>query len=242
MKYLCIIPCWNEEGRLTELLERIKVFQLKNLQVDFLFFDNGSTDKSLKIINNYKIPVIKYEKNMGPGYALIHGLKIAIKKDYFGLIHLAANGKMIPEEINKFISKIEKNNFDFVHGSRFKNGGDFKTNPVLRIFLIKLTTLFLSLLYKRKITDATCGFRGYKVSLLKNSLHLIDKKEFYTYGYEYYVLGKILKNKKIKFCEVPITMLYPKKGRYTKIRPIIDWYIILAAYIKALFDGKSLNE
>jgi dolichol-phosphate mannosyltransferase len=242
MKYLCIAPCWNEETRLPDLLKKIKEYQLKNSRVDFLFFDNGSTDKSLKIIKDFDIRVIKYEKNMGPGYALIHGLKIAIEKNYFGLIHLAANGKMIPEEINKFIHKIENDNCDFVHGSRFLDGGNFKTNPILRIFLIKLTTLFLSLVYRRKITDATCGFRGYKVSLLKNSLDLIDKKKFYTYGHEYYVLGKILKNKKIKFSEVPITMLYPKKGKYTKIRPIIDWYIILAAYIEALVDGKSLNE
>ena len=242
MSYLCIAPCWNEEKRLPELLKSIKEFKLKNTKVDFLFFDNGSTDKSLQIIQDFDIPVIKYEKNMGAGYALIHGLKIGIEKNYFGMIHLAANGKMMPNEINKFIDKIENENFDFVHGSRFLNGGDFKTNPILRIFLIKLTTLFLSFIYNRKITDATCGFRAYKVNLLKNNLNLIDKKKFYTYAYEYYVLGKILKNKKVKFSEVPITMLYPKKGKYSKIRPILDWYVIIAAYIEALIDGKSLNE
>jgi glycosyltransferase involved in cell wall biosynthesis len=242
MSYLCIAPCWNEEKRLPELLKSIKEFQLKNTKVDFLFFDNGSTDQSLQIIQDFDIPVIKYEKNMGAGYALIHGLKIGIEKNYFGMIHLAANGKMMPNEINKFIDKIENENFDFVHGSRFLNGGDFKTNPILRIFLIKLTTLFLSFIYNRKITDDTCGFRAYKVNLLKNNLNLIDKKKFYTYAYEYYVLGKILKNKKVKFSEVPITMLYPKKGRYSKIRPVLDWYVIIAAYIEALIDGKSLNE
>ena len=242
MSYLCIAPCWNEEKRLPELLKSIKEFKLKNTKVDFLFFDNGSTDQSLQIIRDFDIPVIKYEKNMGAGYALIHGLKIGIEKNYFGMIHLAANGKMMPNEINKFIDKIENENFDFVHGSRFLNGGDFKTNPILRIFLIKLTTLFLSFIYNRKITDATCGFRAYKVNLLKNNLNLIDKKKFHTYAYEYYVLGKILKNKKVKFSEVPITMLYPKKGKYSKIRPILDWYVIIAAYIEALIDGKSLNE
>ena len=80
MKYLCIAPCWNEEKRLPELLYKIKDFKSKNSKVDFLFFDNGSSDNSLKIIKSFDIPVIKYEKNMGPGYALIHGLKIAIQK------------------------------------------------------------------------------------------------------------------------------------------------------------------
>ena len=242
MKYLCIAPCWNEEKRLPELLNKIKDFKSKNSKVDFLFFDNGSSDNSLKIIENFKIPVIKYEKNMGPGYALIHGLKIAVKKEYFGLIHIAANGKMIPNEINKFLHKIENENFDFVHGSRFLKGGNYKTNPKLRLFLIKLTTIFLSIIFKRKITDATCGFRAYKVNILKSNLSLIDKKKFYTYGYEYYVLGKVLKDKRINFCEVPISMIYPKTGKYSKIRPIIDWYVILIAYLKSIVDGKILNR
>jgi len=179
---------------------------------------------------------------MGPGYALIHGLKIAIEKKYFGVIHIAANGKMLPDEINKFLDKIEKENYDFVHGSRFLEGGNYKTNPKLRLFLIKITTIFLSIIFNRKITDATCGYRAYKVNILKNNLNLLDKKKFYTYGHEYYVLGKILKDKRFNFCEVPISMIYPKKGKYSKIRPVIDWYVILIAYIESLLDGKSLNK
>ncbi len=242
MKYLCIAPCWNEEVRLPELLNKIKDFKYKNPKVDFLFFDNGSSDSSLKIIKSFEIPYIKYEKNMGPGYALIHGLKIAIEKEYYGLIHIAANGKMIPNEIGKFLDKIENENYDFVHGSRFLDGGNYDTNPKFRLILIKLATIFLSFIFKRKITDATCGFRAYRTNVLKNNLNLIDKKKFYTYGHEYYVLGKVLKDKKLNFCEVPISMIYPKEGKYSKIRPIIDWYIILKAYLEALIDGKVLNK
>ena len=177
MKYLCIAPCWNEESRLPELLNKIKDFKYKYPKVDFLFFDNGSSDSSLEIIKSFEIPYIKYEKNMGPGYALIHGLKIAIEKEYYGLIHIAANGKMIPNEIGKFLDKIENENYDFVHGSRFLEGGNYDTNPKFRLILIKLATIFLSFIFKRKITDATCGFRAYRTNVLKNNLNLIDKKK-----------------------------------------------------------------
>ena len=139
-------------------------------------------------------------------------------------------------------SPLTNENFDFVHGSRFLKGGNYKTNPKLRLFLIKLTTIFLSIIFNRKITDATCGYRAYKVNILKNNLSLIDKEKFYTYGYEYYVLGKVLKDKRINFCEVPISMIYPKTGKYSKIRPIIDWYVILIAYLKSIVDGKILNK
>ena len=76
---------------------------------------------------------------------------------------------------------------------------------------------------------------------MTKNFDIIDKKEFYTYGYEYYVLGKILKSHDILFTEVPVTMNYPKYGKYSKIRPIIDWYPIIRAYFLFFFDGKNLG-
>ena len=81
-------------------------------------------------------------------------------------------------------------------------GGNFKTNPYLRIILIKVFTFVIRFIYKKKITDATCGFRAYKTSILTKNFDIIDKKEFYTYGYEYYVLGKILKKLEIALRQI----------------------------------------
>ena len=241
MRSLCIIPCWNEENRLINLINQIKNFDQSKYTVDFLFINNGSTDSSLKILNENKMKVISYKENKGAGYALIDGLKIAMKNNYDYTIHLAANGKMLPSEITKFLDKLIKENYSFVHGSRFLEGGNFKTNPYLRIILIKVFTFVIRFIYKKKITDATCGFRAYKTSILTKNFDIIDKKEFYTYGYEYYVLGKILKSQDILFTEVPVTMNYPKYGKYSKIRPIIDWYPIIRAYFLSFFDGKNLG-
>ena len=166
MKSLCIIPCWNEEDKLLNLINQIKNFdQLRN-KVDFLFINNGSNDDSLNIIKNEKIPVISFEKNKGAGYALIYGLKLAQKENYEYMVHLAANGKMLPDDIHKFLDKIVLEKFDFVHGSRFLKGSDHSTNPKKRIILIKILTFFINILFKKKITDATCGFRAFKTKLI----------------------------------------------------------------------------
>ena len=42
--------------------------------------------------------------------------------------------------------------------------------------MIWLLSKFISFLYSRKITDATCGFRMFKVSLLSNDLSFFNKK------------------------------------------------------------------
>jgi glycosyltransferase involved in cell wall biosynthesis len=242
MKSLCIIPCWNEEHRLSNLINQIKNFDQSNYSVDFLFINNGSTDNSLKIIEDSQIMVKSYKQNRGAGYALIDGLKIGIEKNYDVMVHLAANGKMFPDEITKFLEKISKENYSFVHGSRFLNNDGYKTNPFKRIILIKVFTFILNIIFKKKITDATCGFRAYKTSILSKNIDILDKEEFYTYGYEYYVLGKVLKSKDISFTEVPITMNYPKTGSYSKIRTIIDWYPIIRAYFLSFIDSKDLKS
>ena len=102
---------------------------------------------------------------------------------------------MKPKEINKFISLIENDNYDFVHGSRFLDDGNYNNNPVSRIILIRILTIFISLLFRKKITDATCGFRAFKTTLFIDILNKIDNEKYYTYRYEYLTLGKALLDK-----------------------------------------------
>lgn len=240
MSSLCVIPCWNEEDKLPNLINQIKSFNQSKYEVDFLFINNGSSDKSLQIIKESNFDFISYEINMGIGYALIDGLKIGIKKNYDSIIHLAGNGKMNPNEIDKFLDKIYIENFEFVHGSRFLKGGNYQTNPLKRIILIRIFTYIVNFFLKKKITDATCGFRAYKTKLLSKNIDLFDKKEFYSYGYEYYVLGKVINLKSSIFTEIPVSMNYPKTGNYSKIRVIIDWYPIIKSYFISFFDKKKL--
>ena len=135
--------------------------------VDFLLINNGSTDRSLQIIKLSGLDYINLNKNYGVGYALIYGLKYGIKKKYKFLIHLAGNGKMLQEKLIH-LKKILEENYSFINGSRFLPNGRFKTNPIGRIMMIKILSFFISLIYFRKITDATCGFRAFRISLFKN--------------------------------------------------------------------------
>ena len=66
------------------------------------------------------------------------------------------------------------------------------------------------------------------------------KRNLYTYGYEYFSFGKILRSEKVRFLEIPVSMDYPSKKNYSKIRPILDWYIIAKYWIKGLIDKNEL--
>jgi dolichol-phosphate mannosyltransferase len=239
MKFLCIIPVFNEEKLLENLLIQIKSFTQNNYyNIEFLLINNGSTDSSLQIIKNSGLKFISLRKNRGVGYSLLLGLKIGWLKKFDVLIHLAGNNKMSPFDIPNIIEPIYFKNFDFVTGTRFGLKKNYTNNPLFRKISIKILSKFFTFIFKKKITDATCGFRAFKIKLLHKNFNLFNKKKFYTYGYEYYSYGKILTSKFINHCEANIRMNYPKKGKYSKIRPFIDWYPIVSGYILAFFDKK----
>ena len=239
MKFLCIVPIFNEESKLKALLEEIVIFRKKNLNLDFLLINNGSTDKSLEIIKKYDFRVISFDKNYGVGFALIQGLSIAIKEDYNFVIHLAGNGKMDPMQIELFLEKVIQEQYNFVSGSRFLEKNSYATNPIARIFMIRVLSFFIRAIYKKKITDATCGFRCFEVKLFKKHFEYLNKKKFYTYKYEYYTFGKALLCKNVRFTEVSVSMRYTKKN-YSKIKPIIDWIPIIFGWVEARFDSKKI--
>ncbi len=240
MKTLCVIPVFNEDTRLINLINQMKTNDYKSYGLKYIFVNNGSTDNSLKIIKNSNFKFLNLKKNMGVGYALMLGYLFAQKYNYDYIIHLAGNGKMSPSDIDRFMKPIVNDNYDFVSGSRFLKGSSKKNNPIHRLVLIKLFSIFINFLLKKKITDSTCGFRAFKVNIFNNFNKNFLKKNLFTYGYEYFSYGKVLKTNKIKFKEVPVSMDYPSKKNYTKIRPIIDWLVIATYWIKGIYDRSEL--
>ena len=178
MKSICIVPIYNEFDELQNLINKIQKISQNNDDIDFLLVDNGSNDGSSKIIENSDIKYIKLDKNYGVGFALIQGLKYSLKNQYELTLHIAGNGKMNPAEIRNFIDKIEIEKYDFVNGSRFLIKENYKTNPRFRIFAIKLLSIFISILYQKKLTDVTCGFRAFKNSIFKNGYDFFNKENF----------------------------------------------------------------
>ena len=60
---------------------------------------------------------------------------------------------------------------------------------------------------------------------------------------EYYLYAKVIYSRKFRFIEVPITMLYPPKGKqYSKISETKDWWVMVKPWIIAKFDGKNFNQ
>lgn len=232
MRVLCVIPVFNEENHLHGTLKSISS---NHYGVDkFLFVNNGSTDDSKKIIENTDYELINLSKNFGIGYVLIEGIKYCIENNYDVLTVIHGGNKMDTRDFETILKPILKNDYDCIWGSRFLENTSHNM-PAFRKKFSPVLSKIVSLFYKKSITDATNGFRAYRLDLLLEILPNYDRKWLYGYAFESFLFGKMLNATSCKSKEVPVTITYNSEIKNTKIRPILDYPAIVLPYFLARF-------
>ncbi len=238
---LVFCPVYNEAHHLKDLINEIKSTKFLG---DFLFINSGSADDSEKLIQNSGLNYLNLKKNEGIGNVIMEAIKYGNQNNYKVLCLIAGNSKMRPKYINKILDPIIFENFDFVQGSRYLNFGSTKNMPNFRKIVIPITSKLFSFLYRKKMTDATCGFRAFKLSLVNSASYNIYANWLKKYAFEPYLYSNVLLDKNVKSTEVAITMDYPEKNskiKYTKIKPILDYPALFIPYVLALINPKKFN-
>lgn len=87
-----VIPIYNEEENIPELICRLLALQSEaaHLQFEFIFIDDGSKDKSVELLRTYAInhinlKIIILSRNFGHQIAISAGIDNA-KGDFIGII------------------------------------------------------------------------------------------------------------------------------------------------------------
>jgi len=92
-KLIIVIPFLNEEDNLSLYKNRIEETErtINNINIEFLFVDDGSTDNSFEIVKNLSlemnnVKVIKLSKNYGSHYAIFAAIDNLKECDYFSFM------------------------------------------------------------------------------------------------------------------------------------------------------------
>lgn len=195
-----VIPVYNEEGSLVELVERIHdVAQSINQPFEILFVNDGSTDESQNIIEmlatRYSfIRYIVFRKNFGKSAALNAGFK-HIKYDI--VFTMDADLQDDPIEIPRFLKEIE-NGYDLVTGWK-----ENRLDPKEKTIPSKLFNAMTSKMSGLKLNDYNCGFKCYK----KDVLQEID-----IYGELHRFVPFLAHKKGFKVKEIPVLHHERKHG------------------------------
>jgi len=167
MNISVVIPLLNEEESLIELHDWIaKVMQSNQFLYEIIFIDDGSTDKSWKIIQelskiNASVKGIQFQKNYGKSQALNIGFKQA-KGDV--VITMDADLQDSPDEIPELYKMITDDNLDLVSGWK-KKRFDSKLRKNIPSKLFNAAARATSGLH---LHDFNCGLKAYKKAVIKN--------------------------------------------------------------------------
>ncbi len=152
-----VLPCLNEEAAIGVCLQKIlATFAQAQLDGEIIVCDNGSTDRSVEIVENMGVRVV-HQPERGYGNAYLKGFANA-KGTY--LVMGDADDTYDFTMIPTFIEKLRAGH-DFVTGSRYLEGGHARIPFLHRFFGNPLLTTILNVLFKTKHTDVYCGFRAF---------------------------------------------------------------------------------
>ena len=193
MNVIALIPAYNEETTIADVLERTRPFVSEMLVVN-----DGSRDRTAEIARAHGATVVSHLVNRGLGAAIGTGFAAAKKRGADVVITLDADGQHDPIEIPKFVAAIE-NGADFVIGSRMMHRSGMPWYRQVANLLGNLSTLVL---FGAWVTDSQSGFRAFR----KDAMTKIDLK---TNGME--VSSELIaeaRSHQLKIVEVPIEAIY----------------------------------
>jgi len=239
VKSVFFVPVFNQIREFPGVLKELRAAPPACDTV--LLVNNGSSDGSEYLIRSSGYPYLDLPRNRGVGYSYILALDWAREHGYDVFGTMASNGKMIPSEMPRVLDPILQGEADYVTGSRFLSGGESPNLPAFRRRSIPLVNAFVRLCTGAALTDATCGYRAFRLEILRRAEFDWHAPWLYTYGLEYYLYAKVLLDRRWRWREVPITMRYPASGPYSKIRAGRDWYAMLRPWLVARLDRKGFG-
>ncbi|HYT55931.1 MAG TPA: glycosyltransferase family 2 protein [Verrucomicrobiae bacterium] len=205
MKLSVLVPVYNEERTLEEIVRRVCAVQLSK---EIILVDDGSKDRSREILARLKdqservndplnqIKVFFQPENQGKGAAI----KTAISHVTGDVVIVQdADLEYDPKDYPSLIEPIQDGSADVVYGTRFAGGGAHRVLFFWHSLGNRTLTLLSNMLTNLNLSDMEVGYKVFRAEVLKG----IELKSN-RFGFEPEITIKLAK-KRCRFYEVPIS-------------------------------------
>lgn len=216
-----ILPAYNEEGVIGDVVERIKSV-MKDNDYEIIVVDDGSQDRTGTIARDKGARVIEHPYNIGNGAAIKTGLRNATGKY---IVMMDSDGQHDPKYIPEMLERLKR--YHMVVGSRARG----HRSSFHRYLANKCYNLFASYITNRKIRDLTSGFRAIRTDIAKNFIYILPNSFSYPT-----TLTLALFRSGYSIDYMPIEV-YPRVGK-SKINLLVDGvhFVLIMVKIATFFS------
>ena len=197
MKLSIIIPVYNEEKTISEIIRRVRAVPLENIEKEIIVVNDGSTDRTEEILKDFAtsdIIVLRHEKNLGKGAAIKSALS---KVSGEAIIIQDADLEYDPKDMEKILKPYLEGKGTVVYGSRFT--GERRNMFFWHLLGNKFLSLLTNILYNTTLSDMETGYKLFDAGILKD-IPLSAR----GFGFEPEVTAKLLRRGHYIY-EVPIS-------------------------------------
>jgi dolichol-phosphate mannosyltransferase len=134
MKVAVVIPCYKVSRQIESVLEKIGPEVCLIYCVDDGCPENSGIKAEGRRSYDNRIRVLRHDKNLGVGAAVMTGCKAAVKEGADIIVKIDGDGQMNPLDIPQFVSPILQGEADYVKGNRFYHLQGVRQMPRVRLF------------------------------------------------------------------------------------------------------------
>ena len=178
MKVIAVIPAYNEEESIKDVVEEFK----RTLPgYDYIVVNDCSKDSTKEILETNGFNYLDLPVNLGLTGAVQTGYKYAYYNDYDAVIQFDGDGQHLPQYIPELAKEIE-NGYDIVIGSRFV---EKKKEVSARMLGSRLISTMIKITTGKKVNDPTSGMRMLNRKMMKDyALNMNRKPEPDTLAFQ----------------------------------------------------------
>lgn len=188
-----VVPIYNEEENVTPLYNELKeVADTANLNAEFVFVDDGSSDKTVENLQSVskgdtRVKIVVLRRNFGQTAAMSAGFD-HVEGDI--VVTMDGDLQNDPHEAPRMIEKL-KEGYDIVAGWR----KDRQDKVLSRIIPSKIANSIISKATKVELHDYGCSLKVFRADVIKN---------IQLYGEMHRFIPAVAAQLGVKICELPV--------------------------------------